>query len=520
LRTRLLVVLALLVLLPLALLAWLGGRAMRGEQARLREQFEGLMNQRLGEVHRVMAGTIGERERELIELLDRVPVEAEPAPTAACREAAAGHPMVTGIFLLDLGGRMRHPPLNSEEISSEEMAFLERTSGLWSDGSGWGAAAEGAAAPRQGWRTWYHGGGPRLLFWRRQESGSVIGVEIPGSVMAADLIAKLPASGGGGTGDAGGTQVVWADAQGRPVYQWGEGSPDAPVAVRQPAPPPFSGWTLAVHAADVVGAGAGAWRLQWWAGLGAAALALGLLGVYLYRESSRDLRTAARRITFVNQVSHELKTPLTNISLYAELAAERLPPEAGAARECLEVVTAESARLGRLINNVLTFSRHQRGGLRARPQRCELDAEVADRVQPFALALAGRNIRLDLDLRSGATVSADPDSLGQILGNLLSNAEKYAAAGGVASVATRLAGDAAEVVISDRGPGIPAGLEERIFEPFFRASDKLTDGVAGVGLGLGLARELARSMNGDLTLGPPPASGGAVFVLRLPLAST
>ena len=156
--------------------------------------------------------------------------------------------------------------------------------------------------------------------------------------------------------------------------------------------------------------------------------------------------------------------------------------------------------------------------MRARRQKCELDAELASLVQPFVPALAEKNIRLELDLQSNATVMADPDALGQILGNLLSNIEKYAAAGGWAGVSSHRAADSAEVLVADRGPGIPPALATKVFEPFYRASDRLTDGVAGLGLGLSLARELARTMDGNLDLAPAPPSGGCVFILRLPLA--
>ena len=438
--------------------------------------------------------------------------------TEAWREAARRHRMVTGTFELDGRGRMLHPPLDAKTISSDEVAFLKRTEGVWREGGIWGGASgEGGATATQGWRVWYHGGAPRLLFWRRLPTGHIVGVELPAAVLVAEVVAKMPNSPSGGSGKDE-ALVVWTDPQGQSIYQWGSAPADAPAAARLPAPIPFAASTLAIHAPDVVAAGASAWRLQWWAGLGAAAVALGLLAVYLHRESTRDLRLAARRITFVNQVSHELKTPLTNISLYAELASERLPDTATRARECLDVVVGECARLGRLINNVLTFSRHQRGTLRARRQKCDLDAELASLVQPFVPALAEKNIRLELDLHSNATVMADPDALGQILGNLLSNIEKYAAAGGWAGVSSHRAADSAEVLVADRGPGIPSALATKVFEPFYRASDRLTDGVAGLGLGLSLARELARTMDGNLDLAPVPSSGGCVFILRLPLA--
>ncbi len=522
-KPRLLIVLTLLVVLPLSLLAWLGGRAVYGEQARLREGFQAQMIERLTEVQRSMAGTIAARERELAEVLAAIPSGAGPE---AWRDLPRQHRLVSAAFVLDARGRMLHPPKEAAAVSSDELAFLQRTDGLW-DGAGFTAESSGefGAPSEQGWKVWYHGSGPRFIFWMRLPGGEVVGAEIPTAVLTADIIGKLPmtatATTAAGHPGAGGGRVLWSDPQGRTVYAWGTAPDRDQLSARLAAPAPFAAWSLDLQAPDVTAAGGGG-RWPWWTGLAAAAAALGLLAVYLYRESTRELRTAAQRITFVNQVSHELKTPLTNISLYAELAAARLPEDDGSrpVRECLDVVVSESARLGRLITNVLTFSRHQRGTLRPQARAIEMDDEIAAILQPFRPGLAEQGVALDARLASRATALADPDWLGQIVSNLLSNVEKYAGSGGWAGVTTRV--DApdrmAEVVVADRGPGIPSALREKVFEPFFRASDRLTDGVAGTGLGLGLARELARAMGGDLVLDPPPGVPGCTFVLRLPLA--
>ena len=157
---------------------------------------------------------------------------------------------------------------------------------------------------------------------------------------------------------------------------------------------------------------------------------MSLIAWHLYRESSREMRLAGQRVSFVNQVSHELKTPLTNISLYAELAEQRLPEDADATRECLQVVTTESARLSRLISNVLTFSKHQRGSLQPRLAEVNLQELLSGIVEQFRPVLAAKGHRLNADLSISRAVRTDADMVGQIIGNLLSNVEKYAGAGG------------------------------------------------------------------------------------------
>jgi signal transduction histidine kinase len=110
-------------------------------------------------------------------------------------------------------------------------------------------------------------------------------------------------------------------------------------------------------------------------------------------------------------------------------------------------------------------------------------------------------------------VHLDPDVLGQILANLLGNVEKYAAAGGRVDLASTQAGDRTTLRVSDRGPGVPSGDRERIFEPFIRLGDGPSEGASGTGIGLTISRELARLHGGDLSL--EPSAAGAVFRLEL-----
>jgi len=115
----------------------------------------------------------------------------------------------------------------------------------------------------------------------------------------------------------------------------------------------------------------------------------------------------------------------------------------------------------------------------------------------------------------GLAALADPDALRRILSNLLDNAAKYAP-GAPPEIVTREAGNGlVELVVADRGPGVPPGLEEKVFERFFRADDSLARRANGSGIGLSLARGLARGMGGDLTC-RPRSGGGAEFILTLP----
>ena len=225
------------------------------------------------------------------------------------------------------------------------------------------------------------------------------------------------------------------------------------------------------------------------------------------------MREAAERVSFVNQVSHELKTPLTNIRMYAELLEQKLPDGDQKATQHLGVIVSESQRLSRLIGNVLTFARKQNDKLTLHSTAGNVDQCIQLVLDHFKAALESKGVRTVFTPGADARVEFDRDALEQILGNLFSNVEKYAAAGGLLEVTSRQEARQTSIVVSDRGAGIPKGQEDRIFDPFHRLSNKLSDGVTGTGIGLSIARELARKHGGDLKA--VASDVGARFLLEL-----
>ena len=272
----------------------------------------------------------------------------------------------------------------------------------------------------------------------------------------------------------------------------------------------------------------GTWQLKAWDGIrvstshdaGTLALAstlavlLAISGVLLFEQQRRALRLAAERVSFVNRVSHELGTPLTNLALNLDLARDHLPHPPAEAGRRLDLVAEEIHRLGRLVANVLTFSRRERDTLRLRPVRCRPGEVVADTLESFRPSLERRGIEIVHEIRAAGPVLVDPDALAQITGNLLSNVEKYAASGRRLDLRCRLDEGQLTIEVRDRGPGIPESARERIFAAFERVHEGTNEGSSGTGLGLTIARDLARRMGGDLEL--VDVGAGSAFRLRVP----
>lgn len=249
-------------------------------------------------------------------------------------------------------------------------------------------------------------------------------------------------------------------------------------------------------------------------------LAIGVGSCLIVADLKRELTLARQKTDFVSNVSHELKTPLTSIRMFSELLADGRVTEPAKQRSYLAIIAAEAARLTRLINNVLDFSRIERGEKKYVLQPCDLVALARETAESYRPHLEANGFRFETEVGDRRLlVNGDRDALAQVIVNLLSNAEKYSDDRREISlrVDARSAPIAlAEVRVLDRGPGVPAGLEQRIFEKFYRAHDSLSSGIQGSGLGLTLARQIARAHGGEVTY-EPREGGGSCFVLRLPI---
>ncbi len=519
-KPKLTLILLLIVLTPLAIVGWLGARIVRDEQAVLQHRLQELVIGQLRAVDAAISTALDGYQQRVLNEMKPFSLDQEEL-----RRRARDSALATQFYVLNREGRLLFPPVETPNaLSSSEREALQRTAQIWDGGDLMAAAGESEVSADSGWKAWYWGNGLQMMLWSR-DGDRIHAAEINRARFIADLIAALPETDAVAPQLTGG-RIRMLDATGDLLYQWGAiDGDDVTTTARLPLRAPLSAWSLEYATPTRSGFGtslAGSFLLTLLPSMALLAAIVFGLAYYFYREQSREMREAAQRVSFVNQVSHELKTPLTNIRMYAELLEQDAAESNPRMSRYLGVIVSESQRLSRLIANVLTFSRNQRHTLTLRMQQEVPDEVLRTVAEHFRPTLEGRGIAVELDLHAGGQCSFDPDALEQIVGNLAGNVEKYAAAGKVLRIESRLEDELIHVVVEDRGPGIPARERARIFEPFYRVNNSLTEGVSGTGIGLSISRDLARLHGGDLVLEAPASQhkSGARFhvTLRCPPA--
>jgi signal transduction histidine kinase len=357
-----------------------------------------------------------------------------------------------------------------------------------------------------GWTPWTDESGLRLLGWRRLSDGTVIGLELALDAIKARLGEVFPAA------PEAGEAYELRDGFDRLWHRAGveglAGSITIPLAA-------LPGWRVtAGHGGDYVGSSAGNVFA-----LGAALVALLVFfilaaGGLLLRQARLSEQEAVLKTSFVANVSHELKTPLTTIRLYADLLAQGRVRDEAKRAAYLDIIGQETQRLGRLVGNVLDFSRLEQGKKKYERVEFDLAAELRRLAEVHGPRLAEAGLALGVETPESLRVATDRDAVEQIVLNLLDNACKYAAEGGEVLVALEKTAAGARIMVADRGPGVPTEQRERIFEKFHRVDERLTAAKGGAGLGLSIARQLARGLGGDLVC-RAREGGGAEFTLIL-----
>ena len=231
----------------------------------------------------------------------------------------------------------------------------------------------------------------------------------------------------------------------------------------------------------------------------------------------RELKLSRLKSDFVANVSHELKTPLALIRLFAETLELGRVPSPDKARLYHGIINKESRRLTQLINNILDFSRIEAGRKEYRFVRGDVGAVVREVVEAYRFPIEQQGFSLELEVAEELPeLSLDPEALSQALINLVNNAIKYSTERKHISIAARRAGDRVLVSVSDSGIGIPKAEQKKIFEKFYRAESSLIHTTKGSGLGLALVRHIVEAHGGEVEVASTPGEG-STFTITLPV---
>lgn len=502
-----------LIAAPLAMLGWIGIALIRDEELSAKQQVVAVSEGRLLELIRSVDDTMSSRHRHIKQQLD---LEAKLPDHLMLVERTDPH--VRRTMWVSVRGKLLYPTAPTSNADKEfllhnELLLMARQrpvvptpirkelrDSLTREPTQMEVIDQQASKSDSQWQESYFDEGLQLVVWSVRPDGSAIGCWLERARWISDIIAILPDI-EPSTSD-GATALL--DANGDIVYRWGAmevpmETPLAEAALKEP----LASWRLRYYL-PIDRTSTSLWIRYWRWGLviSAVATALLALGAYVGFATTQQLRLANQRVSFVGQVSHELRTPLTNIRLYAEMAKRDLAhdkPSVLRIADRLEVIDSESKRLSRLISGVLEFIQG-----RSKAQTLVWRSVVPDEIirqvlKQCTLSLDRSGILVTCDLNADRHVEIDSDVLEQILINLISNVEKYAASGGTVHVSSGMDNQTLTVEVHDSGPGIATRYLNRIFQPFFRLDDSIT-APSGTGLGLTIARAAAKRHGGGLEL--------------------
>ncbi len=551
-KTRLLIA-WLLLLIPTLILGIGALRLLENEESRLTGQARDTARSRILAIADSIDVSVAEVQSGLLETLRALPQENLVEQLDDWKRT---NPLVRNVFVWQQGRGLLYPD-PEQPASDEEAMFIRRYLMLFANQTAWQtpaldipsqpvdtpaktllaerkelrslaqqapmsasitAEADSYARPApgaDGWIPWFADNQLHMLGWfapdnSRQRSG----IELEMMALLSRLIATLPAT------PADGETYALIDGNDNVFHQVGPleisetSSPLASVDIRA-----LPHWRVVAFAPQNQNAIGGSFVLIASLLVGTFVIAILLGGSLLLWQAYRNQRDAKQKTSFVSNVSHEMKTPLTTIRMYAELLGEKKISDPAKQQHYLQTIIRESQRLTRLVNNVLDFSRLEQGRKEYATEPIDLSELLHNLLDSQALRIDESGMNLQRNIIDGQLLVSDRDALEQIILNLLDNGLKYAATGGKLYVDLQPEATSLVLRIRDRGPGIPAAQQEMIFDKFHRIDTSLTANQQGTGLGLSIARQLAEGIGGRLTC-CPHQGGGACFELTLPQRNT
>jgi signal transduction histidine kinase len=336
--------------------------------------------------------------------------------------------------------------------------------------------------------------------------------------LLGDLLARealLPASIGGGRRNTELLTVALRLPGGRVLFASGPDAPGA-EASRDRLGPEFGELTahaaVRPEAAALVGGAPARPQSPLLAGLLLLACGLGVVAV---RQLRREGELARLRSDFVSSVSHELRTPLAQVQLFLETLRHGRYRTDAQREWILDNIERETTRLTSLVDNVLHFSRAERGGTGGTREPVALAPYLEALLRDFAPLAASRKVRFATAFEPGLVASLHAESFRQVVLNLLDNAVKYGRAGQTVRVSSAVVSGRIRLAVEDEGPGVDPRERETIWEPFRRGAHAVGSVAVGSGIGLAVVRELVAWHEGRAWV-EAAAGGGARFVVELP----
>jgi signal transduction histidine kinase len=260
------------------------------------------------------------------------------------------------------------------------------------------------------------------------------------------------------------------------------------------------------------------WKMGTMTLIGFIDLMLGAGLFMVYSNVRREIHLSRLKSDFVANVSHELKTPLALIRLFAETLELGRVASPEKTTQYYRVISKESLRLTQLINNILDFSRIEAGRKEYKFAPADIPSIVDEVIDTYRFQIEQQGFELDLKVsRDLPEVAVDKEALSQALINLVNNAIKFSTEEKYLGLEVRQDGNRLLITVRDRGIGVAKGEVKRIFDKFYRAEDSLVHETKGSGLGLSLVRHIMEAHGGEVQVESAPGRG-STFTLVLPLS--
>ncbi|MCP3873279.1 MAG: HAMP domain-containing histidine kinase [Desulfobacteraceae bacterium] len=371
---------------------------------------------------------------------------------------------------------------------------------------------ENQSIEQSGWIPWFSENRLYILGWvQKYKNGPIYGIELELMTLLSRLVIDFPVL------SEKGTALVLMDGNGNFMHQSGNLKADPkekPVEVVS-----ISGllphWRIAAFVDDKGFTSARGFLYISAILLGIFIVAIVSGGILLTRLTLQNIKDARQKTSFVSSVSHELKTPLTSIRMYAELLLSKRVKDENKTQTYLSVIVSESGRLTRLINNVLDFGKLEQGQKKYLHTAFKMDQFLYQIIEAHSIRIQNQGLKIITEVEKGKYgVKTDHDAIEQVVLNLLDNAIKYAGEGLFIKFVLKKEDGDILLKICDDGPGVPKEQQDMIFKKFHRVDNSLTSKQPGSGLGLSIARQIIRDLKGDLFFEPMPGNGSC-FIVRM-----